>query len=112
MSNKEFMSHTNATLGVVTFDVAEDNPMEINTLVHHVIGWMVSPTAVPIPITVGFPPMWFKGRKFFTIFLPEGIVIDPIGIGTSLKLEEAIAHFQEELITQEKKENPAPEYNH
>ena len=112
MSNKIFMSHTNATLGVVTFEPAEDNPLEINAMVHHVIGWMVSEHSKPIPLSTTNSPKWFQNKRFYTIFLPEGVVIDPLGEGTSLTLEEAMKHFQGELLAQDKEENPKPAYNH
>ena len=112
MSNKLFMSHTNATLGVVTFEPFEDDPLQINTMVHHVIGWLVNEHSKPIPVSTTHPPKWFSNKTFFTIFLPEGVVIDPVGEGTSLTLEEAIKHFQSELLTKDKEENPKPAYNH
>lgn len=112
MSNKHFMSHTNATIGVVTFDPSEEDPLAVNALVHHVIGWVVNETAKPIPISTSHPAKWFTNRKFYAIFLPEGVVIDPAGEGTSLNLEQAIQYFQGELLTKEKEEKPKPVYKH
>ena len=111
MSNTQLMGHTNSMLGIVTFEEDTENPHEVITTVHHVIGWFVNtPNRPAYPLVPGLPAGYLKDRKWYPMFMPEAIVMNYPELGDSTPLDKAIEQHATELLTRERTDRK--EYNH